>query len=159
MRRNPTRGFGLVEVVVGAAIIAVAFVGILSSFDISLRAGLANTQKIQAALYAEEGLEAVRYLRDSSWSTNLATLATSTPYYLVFRNIWAISTTTSLDGIFTRTITVDDVYRDATTKDIVPSSASSAIDSNTLKVTASVTWPSSSATTSTATYLANLFNN
>ena len=157
MRYSRKQGIGLLEVVIGAAIIATALVGILSSFNISVHGGLANTQKIQAALYAEEGLEAVRYLRDSSWTTNIEPLASSSAYYLDWNNGWTLSTTISSNDGFTRVIIFDDVYRDDVSKEIVSANPSASFDSNTRHVTAQVVWEDG--TTTIMTYLTNLLDN
>ncbi|OGG47837.1 hypothetical protein A2671_01240 [Candidatus Kaiserbacteria bacterium RIFCSPHIGHO2_01_FULL_49_13] len=157
MKYHRKQGIGLLEAVVGAAIIATALVGILSSFNISIRGGLANTQKIQAALLAEEGLEAVRYLRDSSWTANIAPLASGTSYYLHWDNGWTLSTIFVANNEFTRTITFDEAYRDNASKKIVDSNPSASVDVNTIQVTAEVIWENG--TTTVATYLTNLLNN
>ena len=158
-RKQLTRGFGLVEVVVGAAIVATTFVALASSFNIFVRAGLQNTAHIQAAYYAEEGLEAVRYLRDAGWRANIAVTAITTTHYLSFGGVWALSTTPSTVNGFTRTVVFNDVYRDNDTKDIVAAGGGSSLDGNARKVTVQVSWTGAPSPVRIETYLTNLFNN
>jgi len=136
------KGLTLVEVVIASAIILAAVVGLLSVHSLYLKVALANAQTVKAAYLAEEGLEEIRFLRDSSWSINIANLT---------------STTTYIDG-FQRTITLDAVYRDSS-DDIV--SAPGTLDANTKLVSASVSWPKGGATTTKtiSTYLTNIYEN
>ncbi|MEK7649632.1 MAG: LamG-like jellyroll fold domain-containing protein [Patescibacteria group bacterium] len=66
------RGFSLVEVLVAIGIfvaVAISFFGAtVIAFDAASQAG----DKIEAAFLLEEGVEAVKFMRDSSWLTNIA---------------------------------------------------------------------------------------
>jgi len=135
------RGASLIEVVIGAAIVVVVLIGALSAFQVFLRSGLATTTKLQAAFLAEEGIEAARSIRDRSWS-EFSGLSSGT-YHLVLGSQWNTTTTPQLiDGVFTRTISVGDVYRRTSDSDIVPSTSpdSKAIDLNTKRVLLRVSW-------------------
>ena len=149
-------GFSLVEVVVSTSIITIVLLGLASSANGAIIVSRETGKKMEAQFIAEEGLEAVRIIRDSSWD-NFAALSTSTPYYLEFSSgQWATSTTVNLiDGEFERTIVLDDVYRDAD-DDI---SSSGTFDANTKKATVSVSWLRGTATTSISisTYFAKIF--
>ncbi len=119
------RGVTLIEVVIGVAIIALSFVGILIASRQYVVVGLGNTEKLQAAYFAEEGIEIVRALRDRSWNT-FAALGTSTTYYLApVAGVWEATTTptTTLVG-FTRTVALGSVYRNSTSHDIVSATSS-----------------------------------
>jgi len=155
---NSQRGFSLVEVVIGTALIALALVGLAGAFSFYLKVGLKNTDALKGAFLAEEGVEAVTLLRDASWS-NLSLLATGTPYYLSWNgSAWVATTTPALiDGIFTRTITLGDLYRRTSDKDIVATSSPDAktLDTDIKQVTVRVT--AAGVDTSLQTYLANIF--
>jgi type II secretory pathway pseudopilin PulG len=161
MRNSTTQsGIGLIEVVVGAAIVGGALIGVMASFNVLVKAGLHNTAKVQSAFYVEEAAEALRYLRDESWTTNLKTLSTSTPHYLAFSGgAWQLSTTpSSFDG-FTRTIVLSDVYRDNTTKSITSGGAGSMIDQDARKYEIEITYPGAATSTRVSGYLTNVLNN
>src|SRR3989338_1868128 len=113
-------GLTLVEVLVAAAIILVFLVALFQVHSLYLRRAFLNTGSIKGALLVEEGLEAVRFLRDSSWNTNIAPLALETDYNLVFQsNTWATTTTAFfIDDTFERKIIFSAVNRD-TNGDIV----------------------------------------
>ena len=96
-------GFGLVEALVGFAIVVIVLVGFVSAFQTYLSVQSLNTEKIQAAYILEEGVELTRYLRDESFSTNIETLSVDTPYYVYMSTSTVIATTTATTtGTFTR---------------------------------------------------------
>ncbi len=158
--KNKQKGFSLLEVVIGLGILSFIIFGLFSVSELSLRIIHENTKNIQAAFLLEEGIEAIRVLRDSGWQLNIQPLNSSTDYYLEFSGaIWK-STTTNLyiDNIFERKFVFSDVYRN-TDDDI---SDSGTLDSNAKKVTVYVSWllPGTGTTTkSISTYLINLFKN
>ena len=162
MHNAPTRivrGFALVEAVVASAIALVVITGIIGTFSYTYRAAINNRQSVQAAFVEEEGLEAVRVLRDNGWTTNIASQTPSATAYLAFTNgEWGLTTTnTFIDEMFERKVVFSNVYRD-TNKNIVASGGT--LDPNIRLVTVSVSWSSRGATTtrSLSTYLANVFN-
>jgi len=151
-----------VEVLIGAAIIAVAFVAIMNAygFFITMETRTANLAK--ASFMTEEGLEVVRFNRDSSWNTNILTKSTSTTYYLSFATtsrVWSFVTSPVIDDGFTRTVNFYDVKRDGSTGDII--AAGGAVDSNIKKIKVMVSWSEQGVTTSKSisTYLSNIYDN
>ena len=146
------------EVVIGTALILISLVGLTTAYSFYLKAGFKNTDTLKASFLLQEGVEAVTLMRDDAW-TNLSSLAISTPYYLSWNGSkWvATSTAVTVDGTFTRTITLDEVYRRNSDKDIVASTSPDAksIDFGTKKLTITVVWGTASSTM--VTYLANLF--
>ncbi len=148
------KGMSLLEVVIGSAVL-LSLVSLIAVYGVHLRIALSTTPKMEAVLLAEEGLEAVRFMRDSGWSTKIATLTSNTPYYLYLSGSGWVSTTTNtyIDSIFERKFILSDVYRNGTS-DIV---SSGTLDANTKKVSVSVSWSDHGATTTTAlyTYLTN----
>lgn len=151
------RGFGLIEIVVGGAVLATSLMGISSYYQQSLRVSRSTAQLVQASLLLEESLEVAKFFRDTGWA-NISTPTTGTTYYLSFSGTnWATSTTnTYIDSVFERTIRFDDVYRDGT-DDIVTSGGT--IDTGIRKVTATVSWWDRTATSTRTieTYLVNIF--
>ncbi|MDO8565088.1 MAG: hypothetical protein Q7R67_00445 [bacterium] len=137
-----TKGLTLVEVMIASTIILGAVVTLLGVYGLYFKTALSNAELVQAAYLAEAGIEEIRFLRDQSWSTNIASLT---------------STTTWIDN-FQRTVNLSPVYRDAS-DDIVSSGGT--LDSNTKLVTSSVSWQASGATTTRniSTYITNLYAN
>jgi len=152
-------GFGLLEVVVAATIISISLFSLIIVLKSSLVIVNESTQDVQASFLLEEGLEAVRIIRDSGWDSDFAVIATGTPYYLEFDGAtWrATSTNIFIDGVFERSFVVYDVYRDV--NDDMASAGT--FDANTKKVTAFVAWSTRSGTSTKniSTYLANIFGN
>ena len=157
LRKN--RGFGLIEIVIGSAIILSGILAIIVSYSTYVQFALSNEKNVEAVNLLEEGLEAMTFLRDKSWSSNVAPLSINTTYYLSFNGSYWVTTTTPqyVDGIFLRSISVDDVSRDS----VDAIAASGTYDPNTKKITATVSFWQGHATTtqSISTYIANLYNN
>ena len=154
-----SRGFGMVEVLIGATILTVGFMALMNLYLSSYNYSSQNINQIKAGLLLEEGQEAVRILRDNSWSSNIGTLSTTTTYGIYFNNsTWVATTTVSnVDNIFARTFRIYDVKRDGS-QDI---SSSGTYDSNIKKVVFSVSWVGQGSTTtkSVSTYITNVFSN
>lgn len=154
------RGFGLLEVVIGVAIISLAIFGLLSVAQNSLRVSEYSLREAQAGYLLLEGAEAVRFMRDVSWA-NIGNLSTSATYYISYSttaNTYATSTVnTFVDGVFSRSFTVADVNRDATSQDIV-TPPSGIYDAGTKKITVNVSWYNRNATTTKSLdfYLTNI---
>ena len=106
-----TSGVGLTEVIVAVAIISFSLIGIVGAFNFYIKASIENADKIRAVYLLEEGVEAVRLLRDGDWTSNISTLTTYTSYYLaIVGNTWEATTTSSLiDDTFDRTFTLRDI--------------------------------------------------
>lgn len=153
-----TKGIGLVEVVVGIGIFVAAVVAIIGGFRFFLSVGFANLDNVKAQFLLEEGFEAVRAMRDTSYDPNITDLIGAGTYYLEFTDsTWATTTTATLiDGRFTRTISLSEVHRDSN-DDIVASGGT--VDPNTVEVTVAVAWDRRgiTATKSVTGYVTNLF--
>lgn len=157
------RGFGLLEIVIAAAIISGTMFSLSYVFLISNKLAVVSSDKVRANFLAEEGLEALRLLRDAGWASNIAGLNAGTNYYLSFNAItsaWSISASNPgyIDNLFTRTIAVENVNRDAN-DDIA--SAGGTNDPGTKKINVSVAWSErgSSMTVTVSTYLTDIFDN
>ena len=162
---NPHRarhhGFGLIEAVIGIALITLFLFGIAESGKLASRLIGSSSLARQAAFLSEEGIEAVKGLRDSGWTFNIAPLVLDTDYWLNFSGgVWVLTSTAQpfLDNRFDRRVRISAVGRDSS-DDIVVSGG--VIDTGTKKVTVSVAWSDRGATTTAilSTYVTNLFNN
>ncbi len=153
------RGFGVVEVLVAAVIVSLVLVGLHSAAVQSLRLIRLSTERTQAAFLLEETVEALRALRDDSWSSNIDSLSVGTDYYLEWNGgVWVVTTTNIfIDDVFERKFVLEDVNRDAN-DDIVPSGT---LDSGTKLITVTVAWRTNSATTTqtVSTYITDMFSN
>lgn len=152
-------GFGMIEMIVGAAVLSTSLLGISIFFQATLQVGITTQSIIQGDYLLEEGVEAVKLLRDTGYANNILKLSTTTVYYLVWNGTsWATSTTnTFIDGQFERKLTVTDVTRDAN----YGIAATGTYDPNIKLINVSVAWSGSQGTTtrSISTYVTNLFNN
>ena len=158
------KGFGLLEIVIATAIISGTIFSLSYVFLISNKLAAESSNKIRAIFLAEEGLEALRALRDRSWTSNLSVLNTSTTYYLSFAtttSIWSIGTANPgfVDGLFARTVSIENVNRDPATDNIVSSGGTN--DPDTKKFNVSVAWSERTGTTTiiVSTYLTDMFDN
>jgi type II secretory pathway pseudopilin PulG len=160
MKRSISQqGMGLLEIVVGLSILAVTMASMVMTYKAYIRASFATTESIQASYLAEETFEAVKMLRDKSWTSNIATLTNGTTYYLYWNGSTWVATTTLqyVDNQFLRSFKLAAVNRDSN-DDIA---VSGTLDANTKKVDVSVAWQVAPATTTKtlSTYITNLFSN
>jgi len=159
MLNKSSNGFGLVEVVVGLGIITFVSFSFVSAYNYFLKVAIVRNLDVRATLLAEESVEVVKFLRDESWSANIATMEVGMPYFLSFDGLaWATTTDYFLiDSVFERAISVGDVYRD----DDDNISDIGVYDENTKFLTATVSFatPFGTTTRSISTYLTNLFDN
>ncbi|OGZ35949.1 MAG: hypothetical protein A3I88_00655 [Candidatus Portnoybacteria bacterium RIFCSPLOWO2_12_FULL_39_9] len=155
--RHQKSGFGALEIIVGAAIISISLFSLMAVSRLSLEMVFQSANRVKAGFLIEEGLEAVRTLRDGGWSAKIAPLSADTVYYLDFDGLnWQPTfTNVYIDGIFERSFIIEDVYRD-TNDDIA---AFGFLDPGTKKVSVSVAWKERLGTTtkSISIYLTNLF--
>lgn len=160
LNKNSNSGLTLVEVLIATSMILVFLLAFSGVHNLYLKTAFSNGEVVKATELAEESLEVVRFLRDSSWNTNIAPLSLDTDYYLVFEGGgWQVTTTkTPIDTIFERVVTLSAVYRDVSA-DII--SGGGTLDPDTLMVVSSVSWSRGGVATtkSISTYLTNLFDN
>lgn len=134
-----SRGFGLIEMVIITAIVTAAFAAFAQVGLLSLRLLRTEKENLEAAFLAQEEMNAMRALRDESWTNNIATFANNTLYYPTIENSkWKLVTgsSTLINGTYTRSLTLQNVYRDAQDK----ISTTGILDPNTRKITAQVGW-------------------
>lgn len=155
------RGVGLVEAIVVISIASVAFAALLSSAVFFLRGGLASADRAQALYVLEEGVEAVRFLRDQGYASNITPRIGAGTFYLAPTTGGFISTSTSRTelGAYTRAVTLSSVYRRVSDDDIVPSTSGNpkVIDPDTALLSVTVSW--SGGSVDTQTYVTNIYDN
>lgn len=155
---NYKKGMGMVEVLIASAVMAVVLISIISVYNSMAELSLKNTDVVQANFLLEEGAEALRIMRDTSWQ-RISTTTLGTPYRFYWDNTtWVATTSVVLVDQFDRTFVFEPVYRDMNFN-IVPSGGT--IDTGTRKATISVAWLRNGATTtkSIETYVFNRLNN
>ncbi|MEK7074874.1 MAG: type II secretion system protein [Patescibacteria group bacterium] len=133
--------FGLIEIVIVTAIVGATLAGFLQASILSVRLLRVEREMLEATMLAQEGMEAVRLVRDESWTNNIAPLANDTIYYpIIINNKWMISANNPgvFNSRYTRHIVFNQVFRNGT-DDIA---ASGTADSGTRKITITVSWGS-----------------
>lgn len=157
--RDVLGGYLLLEVVVSLAVVVL----ILGTFTLAtsqvIRFSKDTSNQVQASFLLEEGIEAMRFVRDSGWDDNIDPLAAETTYYLYFDgSSWRVTTTPeSVFQRFDRYVYLDEVYRDSN-DDIVASGG--ALDPDTKEVNVVVSWLDASGIThsvAAASYLTNQY--
>jgi len=163
--QNKNRGFALLEIVIASFIIAAIAFGLISVFLLSQNTAKLSREKLQAAFLAEEGLEVLRFLRDSGWTANISSLAVGTDYYLVFSTTtpsWTISVAPpqKIEGLFERSFRVEDVSRDPSFDIETPYNPAN-YDPETKKIVMKVSWlfKDQDQAVTMENYLTNLFGN
>jgi len=123
-------GFSLVEIVLAIAIFMIlAVVGITTSFSVNKL----SSEQLFADLYAQEGIEAIRSIKNRGWSN----LAVGTYGLSSSTGVWAFSGNEDSRDKYTRQIIVSGVQRDVN-GNIVASGG--VIDVDTLKIDSEVNW-------------------
>lgn len=154
----------MVEVLIASAIIMTSVVSILGVYSGLTSISLRNTARVQAGMLLDEGAEALRFMRDVSWSSNIAPLTASTTYWLYWDYStstygWRATTTSVIiDDQFERSFVLTPVSRDTTTFNMVTSGGT--VDAGTRKATITTSWfdKTSTTTKSIVMYLYNTYN-
>lgn len=158
-RHRMSGGIGLIEAVAGISIISVFLFSLMLASQLSQKIVGESVKNIQAYFLLEEGADAVKILRDASWSSGIGNLSAGTDYYFSYNGTTWISTSANvyIDGFFERKFSLNNVYRDAN-DDIA---LSGTLDNGTKKATVSVSWRGRTGTTtkSASFYLTDLFSN
>lgn len=132
------KGIGMVEIIVGLAVIAITFWAFFELARYNLKIQEQSRLKIEALSLATEAMESIRSVRDEDW-TNIDSLVFGTQYYpTISTNKWTLSSTNPgpINGVHDRWITIERVFRDSN-DDIA---AAGIEDTETRKITAIVEW-------------------
>lgn len=159
MIHNSQKGIGLIEIVIAVFVISASLFGVLQVSVFALKATADRANKAKAIVFAQEGMEAVRNMRDGSWTNNIAPLTFGATYYLtVSSGKWALTGTNPglLDAQFTRTIVLNNVSRDGAS-DIVTTGGTN--DPSTKKATVTVSWGSPAKSVQLVAYIMNILKN
>jgi len=132
------KGIGLIEIIIASAVISIGLLAIISFLIFSRGVTFQVGKQTEAVSLAEEAIEAVRSIRDEAWSS----VSTGGTYYpVISANKWTLAAIDPgpINGLYTRTVTIGDVFRDGS--DNIAGSGS--LDSDTKKVTATISWSES----------------
>lgn len=158
--RNLRQGFGVVEIVVVVAMLGIILASVTQAALITSRLAQRSAREAQAVSLAEEAVEAMRTLRNASWTTYISPLTNGTTYYVTLNGTqWSLSTTDpgAIYGQYNRTVVTSAVYRDSGNN----ISSAGTLDPDTRKVVVTVTWVHRGETRNITleTYLTNYHNN
>ncbi|MDO8558300.1 MAG: type II secretion system protein [bacterium] len=145
LKAKSSKGFALVEVIIGMGIAAFLLTTFSSIALQSKKVSRANMRNFKAALYLREAIEVAKDLEQTNWASFANPLCVSTPYChpQAAGSTWTLAGAEELldDGMFARTLSVSSVYRDPVTNAIdLADPPTGALDPNTKKVTAAVRW-------------------
>lgn len=148
----------MVEAVVVISVIAIFVLLSLSVNAFYAEISKRNKHYIQASFLAEEGIEALKYMRDDSWTTNIDPLIPNTDYYLIFNSGWVATTVAQNTNGYYRSFRVYDVLRDVN-GNIVETGGG--LDAGTKFLQMKVEWLSKSGTSTreVSAYIADIFGN
>jgi type II secretory pathway pseudopilin PulG len=134
--KDNKKGISIIEILIVIAIITTALVSLLGIASFSLRISTQIKENTLAVNLSQEAMEAVRNIRDSDWTklTNGNHGLTNTGGY------WDFAGTENVINGFTRTILIENTSRDPTTDDIEITYNPANDDTNTKKVTITVSW-------------------
>jgi len=140
--KNRSKGFSLVEALIGASIIVLTLTALSSAFAILAKSGRSSISSVKASYLLNEGAEAILMVAKEDW-TFIEGLTVGSTYGLEWKsNTWYSTTTTSVDNIYYRQFVVSGLYRDSNS-DIA---SSGTLDSEGRKVDVGVSWYNGSAT-------------
>lgn len=129
------KGSLLIEILLVTFLFGVLATGFMSTILISSEASRQGIEYVIASGYIKEGIEAVRSIRDQDWGN----ITNGTHGLITSGSAYGFHDTSNvLNSRYTRTITLEDVYRTGSL--IGDIAASGILDSNTKKVTVNVTW-------------------
>lgn len=136
---NVQGGFSLVEVLLAVSVFALIVTALAGAMIYGQQSTAISGERARAAFLAEEGLEAVRNIRDDDY----AILTSGAKGLAISSNQWVFSGASDTTGIFTRSITISPVGGAA---------------SNKKNVTVNVTWQQNQQRTGSVSLVARLTN-
>lgn len=135
-----TRGISLVEVIIGTALFAVVGALTVQGLWLYFNEATRVREETKALLFAIEGQEMVRGIRDADWS-DITALTVGTDYFLsIGAGTLALGGTPEVIDGYTRTVTVANAYRNSN-DELVPQGTPGAVsDPGSRLVTVAVAW-------------------
>lgn len=153
-------GFGLMEIIAASAVMVMVVLAVFDAFSVYIRTSKNNLDSVKASYLAEEGIEAVKIMRDAGWIQKISTITEGTAFRVGWNGTTWTSTSSSalIDGKFDRVIVLNNACRDGGTNSFIQCGTS---DPNARKVSVAVSWRNNNATTTKVleTYITNLFEN
>jgi hypothetical protein len=146
LHKTSAVGFMMVDVIVGIAISAVMLFAFSELLYQTIKLNSLDLASLKAQLYMNEVAEVSRELEHSQWTQlSNGTCTLSSPCHPeVQSGVWVlVPGAETLDGVYTRSLYIEDVYRDQL---IFPNTivlSSGVLDPDTKKVIASVSWNAS----------------
>ncbi len=159
IHNSSEKGVGMLEIVIAVAIISATFFSVLQISAFTLKVMQERNDKAKALMFAQEGIEAVRNMRDGGWTANISGLTFGATYYLTTSGSqWALTGTNPgmIGGKFTRTIVLANVSRDINDNIVA---AGGTDDPKTKKVTAALAWGSPAKNVQLVTYIMDILKN
>ncbi len=101
------KGFSLIELLISVSIFLIFVIALSGTTSSVIRATKNATNRDRAVVLAEEGLEAVRNIRDSS--NGFGNLPDGTYGLSVLGNIFSLSGSSDVSGIFTRVLNISTI--------------------------------------------------
>ncbi|MEY4440793.1 MAG: hypothetical protein RLY49_419 [Candidatus Parcubacteria bacterium] len=140
MKNSFIKGISIVEIVIAAGIIAVSVTGIVGAIQIYLKIVHQNAREAQAVLVLDETAEALQYLRDEGYSTNIESNPLNTEFSIFWNGSgYELGTSTiTLSYEMTRTIQFEEVRRDGNDEIV---SSGGVVDPDTRKAVITIEWP------------------
>ena len=134
-----SQGFGIIEILVGIAIISLSLGALAGLGNLALKISLQVKKNVVAVNLASEAIEVAKAAKQETWS-NISGLTVDTAYHPIKTGSplkWSfVSGAENISG-FSRQIIINNIYRD-TDDDIVATGGT--LDANTKKITAIVAW-------------------
>ena len=79
--RASKKGIGLVEMIVGLSVFVLIVLSFIISLNYFIKNSILGTKTVQSYFLAEEGIEAIKSMRNNSWTTNINQLISGQEYY------------------------------------------------------------------------------
>ena len=134
--KKNTGGFSLIEIIISSALILLLATLFTNAILAGEEGAVTSGTRTRANLIAEEGLEAVRNMRDGAFTSLVDGTYGVVPQF----GTWVLGGPSTVVDIFTRTVTIQTI--DATTK----------------QVTSTVTWPENGQRVGSVTLVNNLID-
>lgn len=129
-------GFSAVEMLLAVTVFGMLVIGVGGAIIYGNVSVASSGERSRAVMLSEEGIEAVRNIRDANFSN----ITDGTYGLLQSGGIWTLSGSSDVTGIFTRQITV------------------TSAGTNRKTITATVSWPQSGSSTKSVTFSTRLSN-